>query len=201
MTGTILMSSEELDRHICQYFGVLTQSARGLVHHSLYLFDGLAEDTDHAADILLSEAYIEAAWTILLGKTTYRSFLSWFVGIMCNLLKRKRRLLEQKRLQLQMPQSTLFSVQPLSLEGDPLDSFLSLTRAGPEHQCEMRAQVEWFLSFLNAQDRMIVDLYFFQSVPGPEIAQRFQWSNDHFRTHLCRIMRSLRAIAKERMND
>jgi RNA polymerase sigma factor (sigma-70 family) len=196
------MSWKVLNERMKEYFDVLTQSARGLVRNKLDIFDGLAEDTNVAADILLHEGYIEAVRTILSGETRCRSFCSWFVGIMDHRLRRMRQGLKQKRLQLQqMPQSTLSSVQEQPLEDDPLDSFPSLISIDPEHCYVACEQVNWLLSFLDERDRTIVDLYVFRGLSGPEIAQRFGWSLDQFHTHLHYVFRRLRTILQERTKD
>jgi RNA polymerase sigma factor (sigma-70 family) len=196
------MSLEALDTCFNELLQVLTQIAYGLVYNKLDFFDGLAEDARAAANILLHEAYIEAAKTILSGNTKCRSFRSWFVRIMCHLLSKKRKSFEQKRLQLQqMPPSTLSSFQEQPLEGDPLDSFPSIISTDPEHCYMACEQVNWLLSFLDERDHTIVDLYVFRGLSGPEIAQRFDWSLDQFHTRLHYIFRRLRTIIQERTED
>lgn len=185
----------------------LTQSARGLAYKWFYLFDSLAEDVDHAATMLLHEAYIEASSTLSHSDPQYRSLHSWFFGIMCHILMRKQRRLKHK-LQQRVALTTLSPVEELTgelpSESDPLDTFLPLSDADPESlylMREQREQVDWLLSFLDMQDRSIVNLYFFRGLRGSEIAQMLHWSPNQFHTHLHHILQRLRAIAQERSKD
>ncbi|MBO0795722.1 MAG: hypothetical protein J2P36_32935, partial [Ktedonobacteraceae bacterium] len=54
---------EILDNYIGIEFTALTQVARKLAYKWFSLFDSLAEDPEHAAKMLLHEAYIEAIST------------------------------------------------------------------------------------------------------------------------------------------
>lgn len=182
----------------------LTQSARGLAYKWFRLFDSLAEDVDHAATMLLNEAYIEAASH---SEPQYQSLRSWFVGTMRHILMRKQRSLKREQWQL-MTSSTFSPDEDLPeeylLESNLLDTFLSLCDADPEYLYlarEQREYVDWLLSFLNTQDHRIVDLYFFRCYRGPEIAQMYHWSLPYFHTHLHSILKRLRAIAHERSKD
>lgn len=194
------MSRETLDQYFSQYISELTLISQGLAKKWFRLFDGLAEDPANAGAILLNEAYIEAASHSCHFDPDRGSFCSWFLGIMYHILRKKQRSLAQKQWQ-QLTLSTLPLIHEELLECDQLDSLLFRASSNPEYHCIMREQVEWFFSFLNAQDRTIVSLYFFDGLQGPDIAQRLHWSLNHFHTHLQKIFRRLRIIAQERLKD
>ena len=104
----------------------------------------------------------------------------------------------------QLPQVSIDA--PSSSEGpfserDASEQSLLRNNVSFEDRLVERDSIARLLSFLNDRDRMIIDLYFFQSVKGCEIAEQLHWSPNQLQTRLQKIYRQLKMLIQERMDD
>src|SRR5216110_1225870 len=167
MLSDCIMSREQFNEYVDTYYQELTQSAHVLAKKKMFLFDSLAEDPDHAATILLHEAYINACSTLQSFDPVYGPFPCWFVGIMCHVLLRKQRCSEHRFRQRMIPDIGP-PVQEQPPEDDPLDLLVSLVDNDPQDRYIVLEELDELLSSLNARDRTLVTLRFFYGIPGAE---------------------------------
>jgi RNA polymerase sigma factor (sigma-70 family) len=172
---------ERLNRYIETYEVELKKAAHRLAYQWFDVFDSLAEDVEHAADILFNEAYIAAAASIHSLDPITGNFRSWFTRIMLRNLQRKTHRLIKKRDNnfVETPLSQCLDEHPPNVDTsakDPLDLLIPLLWNEQEEQIVNCIEVEQLLASLSPQDREIIELRYYQRYSIPEIAQMLHWS-------------------------
>lgn len=154
------------------------------------------EELQEAALELLNEVYIEAMKTVH-SFDPARPPRAWLIGIAIHILSKKAA--KQTKHQPEIPLSTLHHEQQ-GAEVAPISLALTstLTTDGMEQQVESRAQVEYLLSLVSANDREVLHLSIIEELDGEELAQRLGCTYTAAQVRLYRAKARLRtALERE----
>jgi RNA polymerase sigma factor (sigma-70 family) len=157
-----------------------------------WMFDELAEDDEHAALMLLHDSYIRAVFALPHFQPERQPICFWLLKIMHYLLLEMRRSRHTQRRQHDLHLS-LSDMEGQIVTNKPLHQTTS-SKTQFDEDVLTHDQLQETLSHLNHQDRMIVNLYHFHDIAGPDIARMLDWSTQQFHSHLYYIHRYLRTF-------
>lgn len=158
---------------------------------------GIASNSEEVQEVaieLLHEMYIEATKTSDHFDST-RSPQAWLLGIAVNLLKQKKREIQQRRQhEIALSDFQQHSQVSSASDEDPLDRLSTLYGKGLEEETEMREEVRYLLSLVSEKDRYILELSYIQGLDGDALALELDCSYTAAQVRLCRARQRLRAV-------
>lgn len=139
---------------------------------------------------ILSEATLQALAHAELFATIQQP-RAWFLGIVANLIKRRRVALFRQK-QREFPIGMLVAATEDESESDFFDRLSRLTVPGPDQEVEARAQIAELLSLASPEDRRVLRLAFLQDLNTDQLALALNVSPGAARVRLHRALHRVR---------
>lgn len=204
VTGTVVSGNEtqgtqreQARKRLHQFLAENVAPLLGIIR-SHVIHTGLARG--EAVNIIAADVFQDAVFEALAHAERLDPATSpraWFMGIVLNILKRKRTE-AARRHQREVVMSELVSHLAIHDEADFFDQVSALIQPGPEYSIEVNEQVAELLALVSGDEQRIVRLAFLHDLNTNALAQTLGITPGAARVRLHRALQRLRAAWKTR---